>query len=400
MDAWTPLEAAIAQVPEADRERCLVLAAGARARVTGDASPLGALAPLSRLQALAYFAAARPPVDAGGAAVVRAALDELAWPWPTTGLALALRFGLEPPARPDGSWLVAALQTAVGWGLDGADAIARAARQLGAEDIGTDTVRLAALEAMDAAGDEALAIARAIAFPALRMHGLFVAALAGASPDPLEAEAVRVEVALDELWPGVADAELAALTGREAPLDQAIMVLDKPTTLETRFRLWRVLFRAATRFGVQRWRLLVERLREDKALMRDGAMRGNLLWEATTSAHLLPSPEARADGLGALAEGARRLPDAGLRALVYAEMARLLATVPGSSPAIWIDEAKKILTARTGTPETHLPQTLRALATLDPNGAARLVEALPRAADRVLGFALIAEITGGARAAT
>jgi len=393
---FTRLDQALAATPQLERERLHAVALAARVRAGADPRLLSTLPIAGRLAALAHVAARGPAGRDALAPVIVEALSEVPWPWPTRALALALWAGLEPERAPDGSTLVAALQTALGWGLAGEDALELAARALGDDDIGSDAVRVAVIET---SGDAAtsLGVARAITFPALRLHGLFLAALAGAAVAPEEAEAARATVGPEELWPGVADAELAAVTGRAGPLDAAIAALERPMTAATRARLWRVLFRAATRFGVHRWRPLVEQLREDKALLRDPLGRATLLWEATTSARWLETPEARADALGALAEGARRLPDGAPRALVYAEMARLLASVPGRSPSIWLDEAKKVLAQRAGgnTPtDMQLAATLRALAAVDAGAAERVIEGLARPADRALGWIVLAEAAG------
>lgn len=390
MEVWSELERALNEAPTTEREALLSVWAGAWMRIHGRPDPLPALVPAAREAALVYVAERGGPARAALADAVRALPESSS----VASKALRLWAGIWPDTLPGA--LVPILTKSLELGTDPVRVVAFAERALGASDIGTDTLRVDAVTRIAASGqkdahEHARRVAHAIAFPPLRLHGLFVAAFApGAYGDsPLVARETFVAIRDDELAPGLALAQLAALTADEELLERAIMVLDRPSANDTRARLWSLLFAAAIPFGVHRWRPLVERLREDKVIMRDGRLRGRLLWDAVKSAFRIPSDEARADGLGALAENARRLPHPGQRARVYAEMAKLVATIPNQSSAIWLDEAKKALAL--GDDDRHLASTLRTLASIDVELVARLVAARASPAERVVGWAIVAE---------
>lgn len=282
---------------------------------------------------------------------------------------------------------------------------------LGAETMAADVVRVAAVKAYLDRPSEALAAVARISFAALRLHTLFELTMASAgaadfagselarSLGSRAAEAYAGTAREGEFWPGLADAERAAVSaatgaaGGEAMLAQATAKLDGALATDARVRIYRIALFAAVQLGIGAWRALLERLLADKQLLRDLPERAHLLWELGRSTEHFADPEVRAVAIGHVGDALGRVPDLALRALVCAELARRMRGLPGRSPASWIGEARKVLVAQGSG--GYLPKTLRLLAETDPAATLGIVRALKRPDERAICAIAVAEAASG-----
>jgi|GEM_PF-6296569 len=352
----------------------------------------------------------------------------------------------------------AALDLAFQWGVpaDLATAERTVVEVFGISDISSDTLRCTLVKAHADSPAEALAVAGRIGIPSLRLHALFelavavhaatsstaeravspaaavaeravspAAAVAERAVSPAAAVAERAvspaagvaELAVDllasgeasylackqqELWPGLADLQIAAIravagapaAAAQTALQAALKLLAGMLAPDVRARIYRLALVVTPLLGVAAWRTLAEQLLSDRQVPRDPFERANLHYEiAATTAHFV-DPRLRSEALGDAIDLTSRVTDPALRGLVCAELARRTVGLTDRNPGNWIAEARKSLVARQAD-APFLAQTLRLLAQTDASATLTIVKGLARPADRALGAMIVAETASG-----
>lgn len=242
----------------------------------------------------------------------------------------------------------------------------------------------------------------------LRLHALFELSVPHAAPPRdlyAHGQAAWEEVtARDQLLPGLADAQLAALGGPHAAIEAAAalsraraVLEDSALTIESRCRLWGPVIVAATQLDVARWRDLVERFKADRALLRAVDQRVELVYVIADSVGYLrlgDAPAAADPAINAARELIRKAPEPATQAAAYARLAELSARIPGRSAAAWTTAIRQALRLP-GNPEkrrTGLPKVARMLGSVDYDDAAAIGGTLRDPVERALWWTVMLEL--------